>query len=70
MRKTRTCLDCLHCKLINRHKELSCKAGMWQNGNGEPKYIKLQAYEIRTLDIKPRDLLKNAVKCIEMIDMD
>ncbi len=70
MEKSKTCLDCLHCKLINRRGNLACKAGQWQKTNGNIKQITLQRYEIKTLDIKSRDIFQTAGRCHEMINMD
>ena len=70
MEKTKNCLDCLHCKLINRRQNLTCKAGQWLKNDGEAKHIILQGYEVRTLNIKSRDIFQNAIRCDQMISMD
>lgn len=65
--KNKNCLDCLHCKLIQRHKELRCKAGLWEKANGEEKFIKLIVQESRTLDIRSRDIFHLALHCVQFV---
>jgi hypothetical protein len=66
----KNCLDCLHCKVINKHKELKCKAGMWTKMDEDEKFVKLSGMEIRFLNIRPRDLFHEAIRCHNFVSMD
>jgi hypothetical protein len=67
--KTKNCVDCLHCKLVNNRKELGCKKGYWQDIHGKFKYIGLRKTEINTLDITPRDIFHLAERCEDFESM-
>ena len=58
----RTCLNCLNCQLINRRRNLQCRANRWPEGN-----VELIPYEKRTLEIRVREVFQTAEKCQDRI---
>lgn len=66
----KSCLDCLHCKVINKCKNLRCKAGGWTKLDGKERFITLIEQEIRTLNIRPRQIFSEASRCLDMVSMD
>ncbi len=63
------CLDCKHCKVINKYGLLRCDAGNWLRPNGEEKTVRLGKHEVRTLEIRWRDLFSKAKKCPSMVSL-
>ncbi len=70
MNKTKCCLDCLHCKVVNKHRQLACKAGMWiKENSGDQWLIRLHTSEIRSLDIRVREIFNTANRCGNFVNV-
>ena len=69
----KSCLDCLHCKMINSSRYLKCSVGIWMKDmkdGFEEKTVKLNKSERCGLSIKPRGVFKAAHTCFSFETMD
>lgn len=63
--KPQTCLDCLHCKMVEKSTKLRCSLNLWSKPgfnckNGE---VKLLPQEKKTFKFKTRNIFRKAKKC-------
>ena len=69
----KSCLDCLHCKMINSSRYLKCSVGIWMKDmkNGfEEKTVKLNESERYRFNIQQRGVFKTAHMCLYFETMD
>lgn len=64
------CLECLHCKIIQRRTSLKCAEQHWVKGDGAPRLIRLSEGETNDGRMRPRQFFSQAERCSSFSSMD
>jgi hypothetical protein len=66
-----SCLDCLHCKIIEVGSKLKCKEGEWiREVDGNERMIILNKKEKPFSDVEYRKVFSQANECMMFNDMN